>query len=113
MRGFTLILPLNVNMWSPQSDLQSSENRITYDYFGGGVIGLKIEDKRPKLEKGARCQASAARLGRLCRKAEGGQTQADIYCGLADLSSQCRLRQSESSFLPHPPYILNPVCHIS
>ena len=52
------------------------------------MIGLKIEDKRPKLEKGARFQASIARLGMLCRKAEGGQTQADIYCCLADLSSQ-------------------------
>ena len=71
MRGFTLILPLNVHMWSPQSGLQSSENRITYDFFGAGVIGLKIEDKRPKLEKGARCQASIARLGRLCQEVWG------------------------------------------
>ena len=68
MRGFTLILPLNVNMWSPQSDLQSSENRITYDFFGGGVIGLNIVDKITRLEKGARCQASIARLGRLCQE---------------------------------------------
>ena len=68
MRGFILILPLNVHMWSPQSGLQSSENRITYDFFGAGVIALKIEDKRPRLEKGARCQASAARLGRLCQE---------------------------------------------
>ena len=68
MRGFTLILPLNIHMWTPQRGLQSSENRITYDYFGGGVIGLKIEDKRPRLEKGARCQASIARLGRVCQE---------------------------------------------
>jgi hypothetical protein len=47
------------------------------------------------------------------RKAEGGQTQADIYCGLAEMSSQRQLRQSESSFLPHPIDILNQVYHIS
>ena len=47
------------------------------------------------------------------RKAEGGQTQADIYCGVAELSSHGQLRHSESSFLPHASDIINQVCHIS
>ena len=32
---------------------------------------------------------------------------------MAELSSQAQLRQPESPFVPHPPDILNQVCHIS